>query len=75
VQKGDITDKEKVNTENKAENKEAIGSRLKKHTIVAGETLYGIAKAYNVSLGDILKWNNKDDYSIKEGEIIIVQAK
>lgn len=49
--------------------------KIKKHRVSAGETLYGIAKSYNVSLTDLMKWNNKTDYSIKEGEIINVSPK
>lgn len=38
------------------------------YTVKAGDTLYKIAKDHEVSFTDLLKWNNKDDFNIKEGE-------
>ena len=38
------------------------------YTVKKGDTLYSISKKYRVSVEDILKWNNKGDYYIKEGE-------
>lgn len=38
------------------------------HTVSRGETLYGIARKYKVSVADIKKWNHKKSSSIKRGE-------
>lgn len=38
------------------------------HTVAKGETLYGIARKYNVSVNDIKKWNHKRTTNIKRGE-------
>jgi len=45
------------------------------HRVVSGETMYALAKKYNVSLKEIMDWNDKQDYSIKEGEIILIKQK
>ncbi len=43
------------------------------HTVSKGETLYSIAKKYNVGLGDINQWNNLNNNSlIYPGDKIIV---
>ena len=52
-----------------------LSESTKTHKIEAGETLYGIARNYEVSIDDLMKWNNKKDYAIKEGEIIIIKLK
>ncbi len=46
-----------------------------KHKVSPGETLYSLAKKYNVSLNDLLLWNDKDNYDLKNGEIIIIKSK
>ncbi len=38
------------------------------HTVKYGDTLYSISRAYDVSVPDILNWNNKTDSNIKIGE-------
>ncbi|MTI40094.1 LysM peptidoglycan-binding domain-containing protein [Fulvivirga lutimaris] len=38
------------------------------HTVKPGETMYQIARLYNVSVQEIMKWNEKEDFNIKEGE-------
>ncbi|MCC5920581.1 MAG: LysM peptidoglycan-binding domain-containing protein [Cyclobacteriaceae bacterium] len=42
------------------------------HKVMAGETLYKISREYNVDISDILKWNKKEDFNIKEGEELIL---
>lgn len=44
------------------------------HTVVKGETLYSIAKRYQVTVADLQVWNNKPDASVKLGEVLRVQA-
>ncbi|MEQ8475525.1 LysM peptidoglycan-binding domain-containing protein [Fulvivirga sp.] len=43
------------------------------HTVKPGETLYQIARLYNVSVQEIMKWNEKEDFNIKEGERLKIE--
>lgn len=45
------------------------------HTVGSQETLYSIAKDYNVSVNDIKNWNNLSDESLQSGQRIIVGRK
>ena len=50
-------------------------SSLKTHTVQSGETLYGIAKQYNVSVDDIRAWNNLSSNIIRaKTELIVSNA-
>lgn len=40
------------------------------HKVVRGETLYSISRKYNASVEQIMKWNNKENNQISEGEIL-----
>jgi len=43
------------------------------HTVSPGETLFAIAREYNVSLGDLRQWNNFDDLNVlKPGQRIAI---
>ncbi|MEZ4988372.1 MAG: LysM peptidoglycan-binding domain-containing protein [Saprospiraceae bacterium] len=44
------------------------------HTVAAGETLYGIAKKYNVGVNDIKNWNNLSSNTIRKGQVLQVTA-
>ncbi|MDB5271508.1 MAG: hypothetical protein JWP58_4548 [Hymenobacter sp.] len=44
------------------------------HTVAKGETLYSIAKRYQITVADLQAWNNKPDASVKLGEVLRVQA-
>ncbi len=51
--------------------KEATKTIIKRevyHEVQKGETLWGISKKYNVTIEDILKWNNKTDNNLDLGE-------
>jgi membrane-bound lytic murein transglycosylase D len=43
------------------------------YTVKKGDTLYSLSKKYRVSIEDILKWNNKSNYNLKEGEILRIK--
>jgi membrane-bound lytic murein transglycosylase D len=45
------------------------------HKVSSGDTMYALAKKYNVSLKEIMEWNNKQDYNLKEGELILIKQK
>lgn len=42
------------------------------HTVEAGESMYRVARMYNVTIKDIMEWNNKESFDIREGEQLIV---
>lgn len=44
----------------------------KKHVVQKGETLYGISRQYNVSVGQIQAWNELSGTGISEGQTLIV---
>jgi len=44
-----------------------------KHTVQAGESMYGISRKYGVTIKQILEWNSKDDFNVKPGEVLLIQ--
>lgn len=40
------------------------------HTVIKGDTMYNIAKRYNISIAQIMEWNNLSDQSIKLGQVL-----
>ncbi|UOQ72213.1 LysM peptidoglycan-binding domain-containing protein [Hymenobacter cellulosilyticus] len=44
------------------------------HTVVAGESMYGIARRYGVSIKQVMEWNNKADTNVKLGEVLVIKA-
>lgn len=45
------------------------------HEAKDGETLASIAKQYNVSLGDLIKWNKLNENTIKKGQKLTIYIK
>ncbi|HET8858418.1 LysM peptidoglycan-binding domain-containing protein [Marivirga sp.] len=45
------------------------------HKVSPGETMYALARKYNVSLKEIMEWNNKEDYNLRDGELILIKKK
>lgn len=45
-------------------------SEEKQHTVQPGETLYRISKIYGISVDDIMKWNEKTNFSVSTGEVL-----
>jgi membrane-bound lytic murein transglycosylase D len=44
------------------------------HTVSPGETLFAIARIYNVSIGELRQWNNFDDLNVlKPGQRIAIE--
>ena len=43
------------------------------HKVASGETVYAIARKYNVNPDDILSWNAGADKGIKEGQTIVIK--
>ena len=50
----------------------SVKSNNKLHVIEKGETLFGIARKYDVSANDIRKWNHLENDGIKAGQKLIV---
>ena len=49
--------------------------RYEYHTVAEGETMYRVARKYNVTIKDIMEWNKKEDFNIRPGEVLIVGRK
>lgn len=45
------------------------------HTVAAGESMYQISRKYNVTIKDIMEWNNKPDFSVSAGEKLEIRRK
>lgn len=44
-----------------------------KHLVVKGDTMYNISKRYNISITEIMEWNNLSDQSVKLGQVLKIQ--
>lgn len=44
------------------------------HNVAQGETLFSISKAYNVTVGDIMAWNNLKGNDLSLGQGLIIQG-
>ncbi|SHK39947.1 LysM peptidoglycan-binding domain-containing protein [Hymenobacter psychrotolerans] len=44
-----------------------------RHTVTAGESMYAISRKYGVTIKQIMEWNNKPDFNVKPGEVLLVQ--
>ncbi|WP_460623168.1 LysM peptidoglycan-binding domain-containing protein [Hymenobacter tenuis] len=44
-----------------------------RHTVLAGETMYSVSRKYGVTIKQIMEWNSKPDFSVKPGEVLIIQ--
>ena len=44
-----------------------------RHTVAAGESMYAISRKYGVTIKQIMEWNNKPDFNVKPGEVLLVQ--
>ena len=47
---------------------------IQKYTVKKGDTLYKIAKEYDLNIDELMKWNNKLDYNVAEGEILLIKV-
>lgn len=46
-----------------------------KYTVKAGDSVYGIAKRYGISMNTLISWNNIKNNMIHPGDVLIVSAK
>lgn len=56
---------------NQNEIKQATNSTT--HTVVKGDTMYNISKRYNITIAQIMEWNNLSEQSIKLGQVLKVK--
>lgn len=43
------------------------------HTVVKGDTMYNICKRYNISIAQIMEWNNLSEQTVKLGQVLKIQ--
>ncbi|CAN5262772.1 hypothetical protein BH23BAC1_BH23BAC1_33550 [soil metagenome] len=43
------------------------------HRVATGETLYKIAREYNVTIKEVMEWNKKTDFNVALGEVIKIK--
>lgn len=61
----------------RAETKAATvsGTENMYHTVAAGESMYQISRKYDVTIKDIMQWNNKSDFNVSLGEKLLIKRK
>ena len=72
VSNGDATDKRTRNTSGPIAEKPAITAGAKTHTVANGEGLFNIARKYNVSVGELRRWNALRSDNIDIGQQLVV---
>lgn len=53
----------------------AYGQSVQEHTVVKGETLYGISRHYDLSVNELLKLNPQAEEGLQPGMVLQLQAK
>lgn len=48
---------------------------VKMHEVVSSDTLYSVARQYEVTIKEIMEWNNKKDFSLTVGEKLRILQK
>ncbi len=43
------------------------------HVVIKGDTMYNISKRYNITVAQIMEWNNLPEQSIKLGQVLKIQ--
>jgi membrane-bound lytic murein transglycosylase D len=51
----------------------APAAAMVRHTVAGGESMYAISRKYGVTIKQIMEWNNKADFNVKPGEVLLVQ--
>ncbi|MDH5474159.1 MAG: LysM peptidoglycan-binding domain-containing protein [Cyclobacteriaceae bacterium] len=59
----------------KGSNTTIVDDAVQKYTVKPGDTMYKIAREHNVSVENILYWNNKKDHRVSVGEILMIKEK
>lgn len=45
------------------------------YEVLKGDTMYSIARKFNVTVGELQQWNNKDSFDLKTGEILKIHKR
>ena len=53
----------------------AMGQKNASHVVVKGETIYAIAKKYEISPDELIKLNPEANNGIKENQTLLIPAK
>ena len=53
-------------------NESRRASKVLFHEVIVGDTLYQIANKYDISVEDLIEWNNKVNHNIQVGEKLVV---
>jgi membrane-bound lytic murein transglycosylase D len=53
----------------------AVSGQSIEHIVRSTDTLYSVARKYNVTIKDLMDWNNKKDFSLAIGEKLIVKGR
>ena len=59
--------------DNKAREEAQVAGKPTYHVVKKGETAFGIAKRYNISMKELMNWNGLDFDKIKVGQKLIVK--
>jgi LysM repeat protein len=43
------------------------------HTVTKGDTMYNICKRYNISVAQLMQWNNMSEQSVKLGQVLKIR--
>jgi membrane-bound lytic murein transglycosylase D len=49
--------------------------QINEHTVAESDTLYSIARQYNVTIKDLMDWNQKTELTVRPGEKLKVKAR
>ncbi|WP_375437133.1 LysM peptidoglycan-binding domain-containing protein [uncultured Hymenobacter sp.] len=44
-----------------------------RHTVAAGESMYAVSRKYDVTIKQIMEWNNKPDFNVRPGDVLIIR--
>ncbi len=52
---------------------EAYGEKTLVHEVQSGETMYKVARQYEVTIKELMEWNNKEDFNVSVGEKLTIR--
>jgi LysM repeat protein len=51
----------------------AASSGTTQHVVSSGESMYQISRKYNVTVNELMEWNNKSDFNLSPGEKLTIK--
>jgi membrane-bound lytic murein transglycosylase D len=64
---------ETSSTDPNENNKLVRNSMTKTYTVKKNDTLYSIARSFGLTVKELMDLNNKDDFTINEGEVLVIE--